>query len=38
MIDLDDPITIKRHINRPKDQAAGLQLEAIQRLRDSGSS
>ncbi len=38
VIGLDDLITVKRHINRPKDQAAALQLEAIQRLRDSGSS
>lgn len=34
VIGLDDLITIKRHINRPKDQAAAFQLEAIRRLRD----
>ncbi|PYM16659.1 MAG: hypothetical protein DMD81_11900 [Candidatus Rokuibacteriota bacterium] len=36
VIGLDDLITIKRHINRPKDQVAALQLEALRRLRDSG--
>jgi hypothetical protein len=35
VISLDDLIAIKRHINRPKDQMALLQLEAIKRLRDS---
>src|SRR5262249_43042797 len=36
VIGLDDLITIKRHINRPKDQVAALQLEALRRLRDLG--
>jgi len=31
---LDDLITVKRHIRRPKDQVALLQLEAIKRLRE----
>jgi predicted nucleotidyltransferase len=35
IIGLDDLITVKRHIRRPKDQAALLQLEALKRLRDS---
>lgn len=34
VIDLDDLITIKRHIRRPKDQAALFQLEAIKRIRE----
>ena len=34
IIGLDDLITIKRHINRPKDQVALLQLEALKRLRE----
>jgi predicted nucleotidyltransferase len=34
IIGLDDLITIKRHINRPKDQATLLQLEALKRLRE----
>jgi hypothetical protein len=34
-IGLDDLITIKRHISRPKDQAALLQLEALKRLREA---
>jgi predicted nucleotidyltransferase len=34
VIGLDDLITIKRHINRPKDQAAAFQLEALRRLRE----
>lgn len=34
LIGLNDLITVKRHIRRPKDQVALLQLEAIQRLRD----
>jgi predicted nucleotidyltransferase len=34
-IGLDDLITIKRHLGRPKDQAALVQLEALKRL--SGS-
>ncbi len=34
VIGLDDLITIKRHIQRPKDQAALLQLEALKRLRE----
>lgn len=34
VISLDDLIAIKRHINRPKDQVAALQLEALRRLRD----
>jgi predicted nucleotidyltransferase len=33
VIGLDDLITIKRHVNRPKDQAALFQLEALRRLR-----
>jgi hypothetical protein len=33
-IALDDLITIKKHIRRPKDQAALFQLEAIKRIRD----
>ena len=36
MISLDDLIAIKRHINRPKDQVAALQLEALRRLREAG--
>lgn len=35
VISLADLIAIKRHINRPKDQAALVQLEAILRLRES---
>jgi hypothetical protein len=35
VIGLDDLITIKLHINRPKDQAALFQLEAPKRLRQS---
>ena len=34
VIGLDDLITIKRHIRRPKDQAALFQLEALKRLRE----
>jgi hypothetical protein len=34
-IALDDLIAIKRHIRRPKDQAALFQLEAIKKLRES---
>ena len=34
VIALDDLITIKRHINRPKDRESLLQLEAIKRLRE----
>ncbi len=34
VIGLDDLIAIKRHIRRPKDQAALFQLEAIKKLRD----
>jgi hypothetical protein len=33
VIALDDLIAIKRHIRRPKDQAALFQLEALQKLR-----
>jgi hypothetical protein len=33
-IGLDDLIAIKKHIHRPKDQAALFQLEAIKKLRD----
>jgi predicted nucleotidyltransferase len=33
VIGLDDLIAIKRHINRPKDQIALVQLEALKRLR-----
>jgi predicted nucleotidyltransferase len=33
VIGLDDLIAIKRHINRPKHQAALFQLEALKRLR-----
>ncbi|PYV20131.1 MAG: hypothetical protein DMG07_00020 [Acidobacteria bacterium] len=35
VISLDDLITIKRHINRPKDQIAAVQLEALKRMRQS---
>jgi hypothetical protein len=35
VLSLDDLIAIKRHIGRPKDKAVLVQLEAIQRLRDS---
>jgi predicted nucleotidyltransferase len=35
VIGLDDLITIKRHVNRPKDQVAAMQLEAIKRLREA---
>jgi hypothetical protein len=38
IISLDDLIAIKRHINRPKDQAVALQLEALKRLRDAGEA
>jgi hypothetical protein len=34
-IGLDDLIAIKRHLRRPKDQAALAQLEAIKRTRDT---
>jgi predicted nucleotidyltransferase len=34
VIDLDDLIRIKQHINRPKDQASLLQLLAIRKIRD----
>jgi hypothetical protein len=34
VIALDDLIAIKRHIRRPKDQAALFQLEAIKQLRE----
>ena len=34
VIGLNDLITIKRHINRAKDQAALVQLEALMRLRN----
>ena len=34
-ISLDDLITIKQHINRPKDQAALYQLLAIRKIRDA---
>jgi hypothetical protein len=33
-IGLDDLIKVKRHINRSKDQAALVQLEALKQLRD----
>jgi predicted nucleotidyltransferase len=33
-IALDDLIAIKKHIHRPKDQAALFQLEAIKKMRD----
>jgi hypothetical protein len=36
-ISLDDLIAIKRHIGRPKDRAALLQLEGIQQLRKTSS-
>src|SRR5205807_6682934 len=36
VISLDDLIAIKRHIGRPKDQAAAVQLEALQRIRGEG--
>jgi predicted nucleotidyltransferase len=35
VLSLDDLIAIKRHIGRPKDKAVLVQLEAIQRLRES---
>jgi predicted nucleotidyltransferase len=35
---LEDLITVKRHLRRPKDQAPLVQLEAIKRLRDEGKS
>ena len=34
VIGLDDLIAVKKHIRRPKDQAALFQLEAIKKLRD----
>jgi hypothetical protein len=34
VISLDDLIAIKRHIGRPKDQAALVQLESLKELRD----
>jgi hypothetical protein len=34
VIGLDDLIKIKRHVRRPKDQAALLQLEEIKRMRE----
>lgn len=36
IIGLDDLIAIKRHINRPRDRAQLVQLEALKRLRDEG--
>jgi len=36
VIGLSDLLTIKRHLSRPKDRAMLAQLEAIERLRDSG--
>jgi len=36
VLSLEDLITIKRHLGRPKDRADLVQLEAIQRLRGSG--
>jgi predicted nucleotidyltransferase len=36
VLSLDDLITIKRHLRRPKDQLMLLQLEALKRLRDAG--
>jgi hypothetical protein len=36
VIGLDDLITIKRHLGRPKDQVMLLQLEALKRLRNEG--
>ncbi len=36
VICLDDLITIKRHLNRPKDQVAAVQLESLKRLREKG--
>ena len=38
VLSLPDLITIKRHIARPKDQAVLAQLEAIQRLRETGGT
>lgn len=35
VIGLDDLLTIKRYLRRPKDQAALYQLEAIKRIRDA---
>lgn len=37
VIGLDDLLTIKRHLQRPKDQAALQQLEELKRLRDQTS-
>jgi predicted nucleotidyltransferase len=37
ILSLADLIAIKRHIARPKDQAVLVQLEAIQRIRETGS-
>jgi predicted nucleotidyltransferase len=37
VMSLDDLITVKRHINRPKDREALYHLEAIKRLRDKSS-
>ena len=40
VVSLDDLLTVKRHLQRPKDRAALVQLEAIQRLhsRNEGTS
>jgi predicted nucleotidyltransferase len=37
-ISLDDLIAIKRHIGRPKDKVALVQLEALKRLREGGDA
>ena len=37
VIDLDDLITIRQHIRRPKDQLSLLQLQAIKKMRDEGT-
>jgi hypothetical protein len=38
ILSLEDLITIKRHIGRPKDRPVLAQLEAIQRLRSGGDA
>jgi len=37
VISLDDLLTIKRHLGRPKDKAALLQLEAVKKLREENN-
>jgi hypothetical protein len=38
VIGLDDLVAIKRHLKRPKDQVALVQLEELQRLREDEGS